>query len=219
MRAWPSTLVRWPQPATHCSGNKPTGDQCRRGHKRGPLTALTAALALRVCPLTLLWSRIGRQRCAVRAAFAVALLLFWQCWAKPAPAWWPGNGWCWGWPCSARSKVRPWCCGLKLLLGFGWTGGPGGHCGDGWARARLASACWGPCVPALVKRPPARCGRASRFDSFLRYHQPAALQSRSSTTTCKPVVISAGDGGGHAPHPPARLPSPPLPWSGPGPGP
>jgi len=109
------TLLRWPQLGDQ-SGNHPAGTKPWR--QEVALTALTAALAFALSPLTLLWSRIAVSDALFSGCLSVALLLFWHCWAEPRRPWWPG----WlvlGLAVLTKGPVALVLAGLTLL-GFGW---------------------------------------------------------------------------------------------------
>jgi 4-amino-4-deoxy-L-arabinose transferase-like glycosyltransferase len=94
------TLLRWPQ-----SGNG----------LRSACTALGAALAFAISPLILLWGRIAVSDALLTGCLAVALLLFWQCWAEPRRPVWAG----WivlGLGVLAKGPVALALAGLTLLL-------------------------------------------------------------------------------------------------------
>ncbi|MCT0204435.1 glycosyltransferase family 39 protein [Synechococcus sp. CS-602] len=157
------TLLRWPQPGDQ-SGEQPTGTMPSR--PQVALTALTAALAFALSPLTLLWSRIAVSDALFSGCLSVALLLFWQCWAEPRRPWWPG----WlvlGLAVLSKGPVALVLAGLTLL-GFGWRQGALAAL---WRRLRpvqglglslLVSLPWYAAMLVVEGRP--------FWDSFFGYH-------------------------------------------------
>jgi len=94
------SLLRWPQSS--------------RG-LRSACTALGAVLAFALSPLILLWGRIAVSDALLTGCLAVALLLFWQGWAEPRRAVWPG----WavlGLAVLAKGPVALALAGLTLLM-------------------------------------------------------------------------------------------------------
>ncbi|MCT0218066.1 glycosyltransferase family 39 protein [Synechococcus sp. CS-1329] len=146
------TLLRWPQ-----SGG---------GGLRSACTALGASLAFALSPLILLWGRIAVSDALLTGCLAVALLLFWQGWAEPRRAVWPG----WvvlGLAVLAKGPVALALAGLTLL-GFGLSQR---RLGALWRRLRPLP---GLALTALVALPWYVVALALEggafWDSFFGYH-------------------------------------------------
>lgn len=98
------TLLRWPQ----------------RG-RAAAATALAAALAYGLSPLTLVWGRIAVSDALLTGCLGISLLLGWQAYAEPDGRWWRP------WPVLglavlAKGPVAVLLMGLTMLL-FGWLQG------------------------------------------------------------------------------------------------
>jgi 4-amino-4-deoxy-L-arabinose transferase-like glycosyltransferase len=115
MLALADTLVRWPQPG---------GARCPGGAV-DPIpgaTALTAALAFALSPLTLLWGRAPVSDALFSCLVAISLLLAWRRYAAGPDA--PAGGWWHSWvvlalAVLAKGPVAVVLFGLTLLL-FAW---------------------------------------------------------------------------------------------------